>query len=551
MMLFVSLYFLFKEKFYWSAVCFGLAIATKTGLIIVYPFLLVYFLLQKLGIKKLLALSLIPIFVFFIFNINYLFSSGFVTLLLYTAEQFKIFDFNYKIGGNFVIYFVPLAYFILFAKSLTYRIFNKDIFLMFLGFSFGILTLLIPPMQGWYFWIIPFFVYFQIKEDNAPKFTFILLNVFYFVYFLVIRDSDYLHVFQLIAPSFAVKQNMYQLLHSLGVDMDLIVNIVFTLLQGSLLLNILWIYKKGIESNTNYKMKYQPYLVGIAGDSGSGKSILSGLMADKFGEKNVLFLEGDDMHKWERGDLNWKFYTHLDPRANTLHADLNTAMQLKKGEVVTRSFYDHTTGKFTLPKRLQSKKIIVFQGLHSLYLDSMRNLYDLKIFLSPSEDLRVHWKIVRDVKHRDGKREKVELQIKERIADAEKYIQGQEAHADMVISFENRSKIVRMGDEGEHVDLLVKIKFGNTIAVDSFLAELRPYPSMKVYHYYEGDRQYLEFRGKIDAKKIDHVAYILMPDLWDILNIEPDWKNDLNGILQLFIAYHIFYKMKMNEYAGY
>ncbi len=550
MLLFLSLYLLFKERFYWSVALLGLAISAKTGLLIVYPFVLVYFLLQKIRIREIIALALVPVLVFLIFNINYLFTPAFIELVLNTKEQFKIFDFKYQIGGDFVIYFVPLAYFVLFVKSLTYRVFNKDVFLMFLGFSFGILTLFIPPMQGWYFWIIPFFIYFYIKEENAPKFTFILLNLFYFLYFLVVKNSDYLQVFQLILPSLAAKQNLYHYLSGLGINAQVLVNTIFTLLQATLLLNILWIYKKGIESNTNYKIKYQPYLIGIAGDSGSGKSILSDLMINKFGHKNTLLLEGDDMHKWERGDRNWQEFTHLDPRANKLHDDLQSALKLKKGDKIKRSIYDHSTGKFRLPKKIESKKIILFQGLHSLYLEKMRNLYDLKVFLKPSEDLRLHWKIVRDTKDRNSERQKVEQQIKDRESDAKRYIQKQQEHADIVVSFENKKEITNLGDKKEDISLALKVKFENGIDIDPLLHELDKLGSIKYQHLHQTDSQYLEFHGKISKEKIDKIAYGLMPDLWDILNIEPDWSSDLNGILQLFISYYIFYKMKIDEYAG-
>ena len=35
-------------------------------------------------------------------------------------------------------------------------------------------------------------------------------------------------------------------------------------------------------------------------------------------KSRVLHLCGDDLHKWERGDDNWKTITHLNPKANNL-----------------------------------------------------------------------------------------------------------------------------------------------------------------------------------------------------------------------------------------
>ena len=141
------------------------------------------------------------------------------------------------------MYFVPLAYLVLFIRSLTYKTFNRDIFLMFLGFSFGIFTLFIPPMQGWYYWIIPFFIYFYISQDKSPKFMFLLLNIFYFSYFFMTKNSDFFEVFQLISKDIAVMPNIYHFLANKGLNVDQLVNIIFTLLQTILLLNIFWIYR--------------------------------------------------------------------------------------------------------------------------------------------------------------------------------------------------------------------------------------------------------------------------------------------------------------------
>ena len=183
-------------------------------------------------------------------------------------------------------------------------------------------------------------------------------------------------------------------------------------MQTTLLLNILWIYRKGIESNIQYKIKYQPYLIGLTGDSGSGKTTFAGLIKDIFSEKNTVILEGDDMHKWERGHKMWDKLTHLNPKANGLYTELKNALHLKNGKMIERRHYDHSAGKFTLPKNLESKKIIIFEGLHALFLNKMRNILDLKIFINSDDQIRLHWKALRDVKERGYSREKVIEQIK-------------------------------------------------------------------------------------------------------------------------------------------
>ncbi len=538
-LLFAALYFLFRDRPRLAMLILGVALAAKTSVALAYPFVLVYLWRKRIKLAELLLLAVLPPAVFLLLNAGYLFTPGFTRIVLETREQFKIFDFSYRLGGGLTIYFVPLAFFFLFARSLTYRVFSRDLFLMFLGFAFGLLTLFIPPMQGWYFWIVPFFVYFYVKRDDAPRSMFWALNLLYLAYFLVIKQSDYFNIFQLVAPAFAQTPPLYFWLASLGIDADTAVNLVFTLLQSALLLNIVWLYRKGIESSVQYKIAYQPYLIGLAGDSGSGKSTLSALMTDKFGDENVLVVRGDDLHRWERGDENWKSHTHLQPQANRLHDEVRNAAALRGGRGILRRIYDHATGKFQEGGRFDAKKVVIFEGLHSLYLDKLRDLLDLKIFVRPQEDLRVRWKVERDMKERGYSREKVEEQLRARQEDSEKYIQTQSKHADIIVSFRSRA------DRELELDLA----FGNDVDVHPLLAELAKSPTLTVRHEFDESRQQLSFAGHITAEEIDRAAFTLIPDLWDTVNRSPRWNEGYNGLFQLFVGYYVFSRMKHDAYG--
>ena len=62
-----------------------------------------------------------------------------------------------------------------------------------------------------------------------------------------------------------------------------------------------------------------PYIIGITGPSGVGKTTLSKLITYLYNIKDTLILSGDDLHKWERNDPNWNTYTHFNPDANNLN----------------------------------------------------------------------------------------------------------------------------------------------------------------------------------------------------------------------------------------
>ena len=547
MLLFIFLYLLFKEKFYLAFIFLGLAIAAKTSIVLVIPFAIVYLVLKRIELAQILSLSLLPFSFFAVININYLLSLGFIEMVFQNKEQFKIFDFNYRFGDGFVLYFVPLAYLVLFIRSLTYKTFNRDIFLMFLGFSFGIFTLFIPPMQGWYYWIIPFFIYFYISQDKSPKFMFLLLNIFYFSYFFMTKNSDFFEVFQLISKDIAVMPNIYHFLANKGLNVDQLVNIIFTLLQTILLLNIFWIYRKGIESNIQYKIKYQPYLIGLAGDSGSGKTIVAGFLRDVFQEKNTAVLAGDDMHKWERDHEMWDKLTHLNPKANKLHDELKNILSLKNGEVIERRHYDHYSGKFTLSKQFESKKVIILEGLHSLFLNRMRNILDLKIFINPDEQLRLHWKIARDMKERGHSKKDVLGQIKKRKNDSKEYIQTQEQHADICINLKSQYSIKDIGNKDAVFDIYLEFKCVNDINFEPLLDQLTTVENLNINHLFHDRHQLIQARGEISVEAVNKIAFDFIPDLQEIIVGEPNWQHDYNGLIQLFVCYYIFEKMRMEN----
>ena len=140
-------------------------------------------------------------------------------------------------------------------------------------------------------------------------------------------------------------------------------------------------YKYGIKSNSIYK-KQTNLSIGIGGDSGVGKSTLVKNLKDILGDK-LLQIEGDGEHKWERGDQNWNKFTHLDPKANHIHKQAEAIYDLKHNQAIYRSEYDHSTGKFTKPQKIEPKEFIVIAGLHPFYLPKLRKNIDLKIMFQP------------------------------------------------------------------------------------------------------------------------------------------------------------------------
>ena len=195
-------------------------------------------------------------------------------------------------------------------------------------------------------------------------------------------------------------------------------------------------YKK--EKNRFFQSKRgEVFTIGIAGDSGSGKSEMIEKIRHLFGPSSgeVLFMEGDGDHRWARNDSHWETITALNPDANDLYRQADSVRKLRKGNPVERRDYHHDSGMFGNLQRIIPHKFIVLCGLHALYLPELRKELDLKIFMDTEENLRRLWKLRRDIRERGHSKEEAEKQIEKRMEDAESYISPQKQYADLVVSY--------------------------------------------------------------------------------------------------------------------
>jgi uridine kinase/Gpi18-like mannosyltransferase len=546
--LFVFLYFLFKEYDIAALLSLGLAISTKTGMLVVLPFVLLYLLKERKGWYMSFLKVCIPIVVFVIFNYQYLQSKGFIEIVLKTKEEFKVFDLVVSYTPSLVLYVIPVIFVVLLFRFYTFKRYSRNLFMVFLGFSFFALTLCIPPMQGWYFWVIPFAIYFYVQANTEERLLLYVLSAAYFIYFACIEKSDYFAVFAASSDTISALPNLYAFATHHGIAMSRVINVAFTFLQGVLLLNMYFIYRKGIEQYTKYKMYYKPFLIGVSGDSGSGKTTLAQLMEDVFAPRNVSIVAGDDMHKWERGHDMWQKYTHLDPMANDLHTDINHVHYIKNGGSVMRKHYDHSTGTFTELKKYEAKRLVIFEGLHTLFLDKVRKAFDIKIFVNPEEQLRTHWKIIRDKSTRGYSKEAILKQLTKRQDDATKYISVQEKYSDIAISLYNSTSLgASIGDEHVILDISLLITCANDIFLQPLLDELAK--DVRIDYLMKDEKQTIKFTGTIDASRVQDIAQIVLPEL-DELSIEHRrWHDSYNGIIQLVLSLYMFESMKLEHHG--
>ena len=179
----------------------------------------------------------------------------------------------------------------------------------------------------------------------------------------------------------------------------------------------------------------RPVILGIVGDSATGKTTISGGLVDILGEDQVTHVGTDDYHKYDREERKEVNLTPLSPECNYMDIMAQHLSLVREGEPILKPVYQHEDGTFGRPEYIAPRSFAVIEGLLGYYTPGLRDTYDVRVFLAPPEELRRKWKIKRDTSKRGYTEEDVHQDLDKREPDSAQFIRPQERHADMVIEF--------------------------------------------------------------------------------------------------------------------
>src|SRR5919199_5844452 len=211
----------------------------------------------------------------------------------------------------------------------------------------------------------------------------------------------------------------------------------------------------------------RPILLGIVGDSGSGKATLTSGVVTLLGADRVSDLCLDDYHKYDRAERSRRAITAIHPDCNDLELMREHLTLLRRGDTIYKPVYDHRTGTFAEPEFRAPREFVIAHGLLGFHTDALRASYDLGVFLDPDAELRVAWKLQRDTTRRGYTTEEVRRQLEHRRVDAERFIHPQRDGADVVVAFFPRPGARDVRD-GAH--LSVRIPLRRPLAAVDFAA---------------------------------------------------------------------------------
>jgi uridine kinase len=184
-------------------------------------------------------------------------------------------------------------------------------------------------------------------------------------------------------------------------------------------------------------LKNDPVMIGVAADSGCGKSTFLQRIMGALGTEvtpghtaigdtmTVVCL--DDYHINDRAGRKATGLTALDAAENDFDLMGAQLEALREGQAVYKPIYNHDTGFKDPPELIQPNKVMIFEGLHPIYDDTARNALDLGIYIDIVNDVKFAWKVQRDVTERGWTEDQVKADIEKRLPDFAKFVDPQKA----------------------------------------------------------------------------------------------------------------------------
>lgn len=178
-------------------------------------------------------------------------------------------------------------------------------------------------------------------------------------------------------------------------------------------------------------------LIGIAGGSGSGKTMVSQRLFDDLGSDKVIIIQQDSYYKdlshlrfEERKKHNFDHPDALDDELLMRHL-----RELLNGKHIDQPIYDftlHTRKKET--RRIGNHIIIILEGILILHNPLLRKLMDIKVYVDTDDDIRLIRRLRRDIRERGRDLDSIIEQYEQSVRPMHlQFVEPSKRYADIII----------------------------------------------------------------------------------------------------------------------
>ncbi|MDD5368335.1 MAG: uridine kinase [Anaerolineaceae bacterium] len=180
-----------------------------------------------------------------------------------------------------------------------------------------------------------------------------------------------------------------------------------------------------------------PLVIGIAGGSGSGKTTVANVILQRVGGDRIAYLPHDAYYR-DLGDLPYaqRVLVNFD-HPNSLENELliQHVQQLRNWQAIQLPIYDFTTHTRTnRTTTVEPQRVIIVEGILIFGEPTLRELFDVKIFVDTDPDLRFIRRLHRDLTERGRTTENVIRQYLETVRPMHlEFVEPSKRYADVII----------------------------------------------------------------------------------------------------------------------
>lgn len=183
------------------------------------------------------------------------------------------------------------------------------------------------------------------------------------------------------------------------------------------------------------------YIIGIAGGSGSGKTTFANKVFKHIGAKHSSLISMDSYYLGQLPEhlITQKGTPNFDhPHAFDWELLNEHISKLRSGGPIHVPTYDFkTSSRLETTQELYPNKVILFEGIFTLFDKRIRDLIDIKCFLRVDSDIRFTRRLHRDVNERGRSLESVIDQYYQTVRPMyQKYLDPQKQFADFTVGEE-------------------------------------------------------------------------------------------------------------------
>lgn len=201
-------------------------------------------------------------------------------------------------------------------------------------------------------------------------------------------------------------------------------------------------------------------VIGIAGASGSGKSLLASTIVSELGSDQVTVITEDCYYR-DCSHLSSEMRASINfdhPKAFNHDLLVQHIMDLRQGKAIELPLYDYATHTTTSEIRnIPPNTILVLEGILIFSERRLRHLMDIRIFIDTPLDLCLTRRMQRDIVERGRTIKSVISQYKRTVRPMFlKFIEPSKKYADLIVPKGGKNRVAIEIIKAKMRDLLIK-----------------------------------------------------------------------------------------------